>query len=120
MAIYLFQAAYRTNPNVRKTVLAIKALPFVPVKDVIYAFNYIWGEASNEMIPIFEYIEKNYIGRRVGNGTCRQVPRFPIDTWNVHGRLNENICRTNNNVESWNKHFSVSTCRSELGVYSTV
>ena len=47
-------------------------------------------------MPILDYIEDFYIGRRQRRGTGRRNPRFPKSWWNVYERTLNNDPRTNN------------------------
>ena len=55
------------------------------------------------------YFETYYIGNlKPCSKSIRVVPEFPIEIWNVHERVLNDIERTNNPVEVWHKNFEVS------------
>ena len=74
------------------------ALTFVPVTDVIQAFEELEQYVDGSLEPIIDYFEDNYVGRRQRRG--RKRPRFPITWWNVHDRTLADDPRTNNNAEA--------------------
>ena len=59
----------------------ISALAFVPTADVADAFETLSGEVADELTPIMDYFEDNYIGRPDRRG-FRRAPLFGIDLWN--------------------------------------
>ena len=81
----------------------IEALSFVPVNDVVDAFNALAGNADANFQPILDHIEDNYIGR----GHFRPA-RFPMSMWNMHDRVLDTLPRTNNSVEGRHHAFAAS------------
>ena len=79
------------------------ALAFVPLSDVVNAFNTLVAEMPEQLDPIIDYFEKNYIG--VAHRRGRRPPRFPLELWNVNDRVEEEIPRTNNHVEGYHRHL---------------
>ena len=86
----------------------IGAIAFVPLLDVILAFNALCmdcGANGNEQV-ILQYFERNYIGDlRAG---VRIAPAFPHELWGVHEQVMNGLPRTTNAVEAW--HLSVKRC----------
>ena len=39
-------------------------------------------------------------------GTGRKKPQFPIELWNVHDRVSQNLPRSNNSIEGWHNAFA--------------
>ncbi|CAF1124225.1 unnamed protein product [Brachionus calyciflorus] len=98
---------YRKNESFRQSFRFLKALPFVPIKHTIFAFDYIKSISPSEFTPILDYFESNYIGKKKEDDEkVRLVPRFKIDTWNVRKRMEKNLPRSNNSVEAWHKAMS--------------
>ena len=77
---------------------------FLPVRDVITAFEKLQSTCPEDCQPIFNYFEDNYIGRYNSTGQ-RQKPRFAIERWNCCERIKKGYARTNNSVEGWNSNF---------------
>lgn len=77
----------------------IPALAFLRPHLVEEAFDQLVEHADFpvEALPIANYFEDNYIGRRQRNR--RQPASFPIELWNVYDRTMNNQQRTNNDVE---------------------
>lgn len=87
----------------------IPAIAFMPVDNVIPAFEELVENERfpEEAMPIANYFEDTYIGRRQRNR--RQAPLFPAPLWNVYERTINNQQRTNNAVEGWHRGFQ-ATC----------
>ena len=82
----------------------IPALSFVPVQDVIIAFDELCNHCGIDEQPVLDYFETNYIGeQRRGR---RLPPLFPHELWNMHNRVLNELPRTNNNLEGWHTRFS--------------
>ena len=79
------------------------ALAFVPLSDVVNAFNTLVAEMPEQLDPKIDYFEKNYIG--VAHRRGRRPPRFPLELWNVNDPVEEEIPRTNNHVEGYHRHL---------------
>ncbi|CAF0828461.1 unnamed protein product [Brachionus calyciflorus] len=93
--------------NFRLSFKRIQALAFIPLKDVYEGFEYVKSISPQNLNPIISYFESNYVGRlKMGN---RISPRFPKELWNVFDRVNENLPRTNNDVESWHSRIKPDT-----------
>jgi hypothetical protein len=100
--------SYISNKEIRTCFKYLKALCFVPISDVIRAFNLIEGLAPPAFKPMLTYLEKNYIGKPKRNATgIRAVPPFPIQIWNCFERVLHGEERTNNSIEAWHKQFEV-------------
>lgn len=57
----------------------LQALAFVPLQDVVYAFELLQVKAPAEFSPMLDYLEKYYIGlKNPKNLNQRKVPTFPI------------------------------------------
>ena len=106
----------------RKGFKMCQSLAYLPVNEVGMGFEDLIENFSdcNYLKPFFEYIEKNYIGRKDDVGK-RNKGRFPIKTWNLHLRVLNNK-PTTNNVESWHScvtndvrsHPTINTVISEI------
>lgn len=95
--------SYRDDENFRMHVKMLLALSFVPVADVINAFEQLTDECPDEFQPLVDYWEDNYIGRK--RRTHRANPRFSLTIWNVYDRVVNDLPRTNNSVEAWHRCF---------------
>ena len=90
----------------------IDASAFVPLRDVILAFNALFmhcGANGNEQV-ILQYSERNYIGDlRAG---VRIAPAFPHELWSVHDRVMSGLPRTANAVEAWHCECWTMSCNN--------
>ena len=97
-----YMADYTFSQNVKMLV----ALAFMPLGDVINAFETLVAEMPEQLDPIIDYFENNYIG--VVHRRGRRPPRFPLQLWNVKDRIEEEIPRTNNHVEAYHRHLQAA------------
>ena len=79
------QHQYMADSIFSYNVKMLVALAFVPLSDVVNAFNTLVAEMPEQLDPIIDYFEKNYIG--VAHRRGRRPPRFPLELWNVMIRL---------------------------------
>ena len=92
------------STELRRDFHSCLSLAFVPPDHVTRSFQKLRDHAVEELDPVIDLLEDTYVlGRRRGRG--RRPPRYPIQTWNVHGRTLQGIARTNNSVEGWNRRF---------------
>ena len=110
-------SAYKDNAHLHLKMP--QALAFLPINDVVPVFELLKQEMPSELTEFYAYVESTYIqnivevkprGRNAANRPVireSRPPLFDISLWNVHARFGENIPRTNNFVEAWNRAFSV-------------
>jgi len=78
----------------------VPSIAFVPVADVVQAFEEISRNLDGELDPLLDYFEETYIGPRNRRGAGRRAPRFAIALWNVFDRAAAGMARTNNFAEA--------------------
>ena len=99
---------YSSDKEFYKAFQRLKALPFVPCVDVVYAFKVIKCNSPVEFNLMLEYFETYYIGKlKINSKSVREEPMFAIEIWNVYERIEKDLPRTNNNLEAWHKVFGV-------------
>ena len=91
------QRRYQDDADFALLVRHIPALAFVPLPHPIEAFESLEDIIPDEMVPLLDYFERTYIGRRLR--VRRRDPLYSHDFWNVHGRVINGDPRTNNKVE---------------------
>ena len=78
------------------------ALAFLPVEDVVHGCEDL---SDDEDIPteFIIYFETSYIGTVRGRGLRprRETPQFPIELWNVHDRVLNDLPKANNAVQGF-------------------
>ena len=106
------QARYQEDDNIRHFCGMLDGLAFLPVPMVSDGMAYIRETAREEMVPIIDYFDSNYVSGAyravMGNGRMRfrrTPPRFELQMWNVHDATITDCARTNNICESWNNGF---------------
>lgn len=101
---------YNSDESTRVLVRMFPALAFIPPSDVFIAFSELAEHPDTEKLPdeFVNYFESTYIGRERGRGKNKRItePMYRIELWKVHDRLQENLPRTNNNIEGWNHGFN--------------
>jgi hypothetical protein len=84
------------------------ALAFVPINLVPDAFNALVDSLDDELDQLLAdfllYFQTTWIG--IVQRGRRRNPTFPIALWNVHGRVADDLPRTNNSVEGWHNGFN--------------
>ena len=100
------QHQYMADETFSNNVKMLAALAFIPLNDVINAFVTVVAQMPEQLDPIIDYFENNYIGVMHRRG--RRRPRFPLELWNVNNRVEEEIPKTNNNVEADHRHLQVA------------
>ena len=98
------QLLYMQNENVRMALKMLLALAFLPVDEVSDAFDELVADFPPEIMPLVNYFEDNYVGRRNRLDDRRQ-PLFSVDMWSVKGQQDAGHTRTNNQLESWHNAF---------------
>ncbi|XP_076031961.1 uncharacterized protein LOC143019865 [Oratosquilla oratoria] len=96
------QNQYRNDYETFQYCRMLPALAFVPPADVIDAFETLADEMPDELTPLLDYFEDNYVGRPNRRGV-RRTPLFPIQLWNMHQRVLDEEDRTTNAVEAWHR-----------------
>ena len=81
---------YRDGTNIGM----VSTISFVPVEDVIQAFEELCLHSGDVEQEVLDYFETNDIG-----GLRCGRPRFPHEVWNMNTRVRDNLPRTNNDVE---------------------
>ena len=80
------------------------ALAFVPIQDVVAAFESLVEDIPAELISLIDYFEDTWIGR-LDRRDQRRNPLFPIRLWSIYDRVVQGLPTTNNSVEAWHLAF---------------
>ena len=103
------QGWYSERPENALLIKMFQALSFVPVDRVVEEFiNLLQSldDESDELLTDFlTYFEATWIG--IVQRGRRRRPTFAIELWNVHGRVVDNLPRTNNSTEGWHHAFDL-------------
>ena len=106
---------YRRDPGFALHAKTIPALAFIPVDRLENALRDLRDQLPQDLQPVLDYFEDNYIGRlqlRNDGFLSRREASFPVSMWTVHQRTLDGDSRTNNYVEalhrSLQQQFSVS------------
>lgn len=82
------------------------SLAFVPLDDVVAAFDELYDSLPDDLVPVATYFEENYIvGRRARGRRRSTAARFPPKLWNAYEATIHNSHRTNNISEGWHNKF---------------
>ena len=100
--VSLYNFANAENKNIWKSYQWLRVLPFVPIEDITYGFQFIKKNSSNDFLPMLVYFEKYYIGD-LQNDNIRMTQVFPIQFWNMYNRVLKDLAKTNNSTDYWYK-----------------
>jgi len=109
------RSSRRTGGSLEHRLLA---LSFVPPEDVADCFDQLNDNRPDELAPVYDYWEDNYIGRL--RRKRRSAPTFPIALWNMRSRVADGLPRTNNLVESWHHAFQSSVTCHHPNIYKLI
>ena len=98
------QEQYLVDEEFRVNIKMIPALAFVPPDDIIPAFQALSQHCEGNEEHILDYFEVNYIGE-LQRGR-RRNPLFAHIMWNISSRVENDLPRTNNVLESWHRQFN--------------
>lgn len=100
------------------------SLAFLPPEQIPDAFDNL---SANYSVPdvIKTYFEENYIRGKIKrtfrNGSVsRSAPLYPPSFWSVYYNNENNIPRTQNNVESWHKRWKILVGAEHVGIYRLI
>ena len=91
------QQNYLTDPLFRGNIRMIPALSFIPVYDVILAFDELCNYCRIDEQPVLDYFETNYIGEL--RRSRRLLPIFSHELWNMHNQVLNKLPQTNSNLK---------------------
>lgn len=94
------QQLYNNDPDFALKAKMIVALCFVPVPHMDTYIDALSDDLQDELQPLLNWFEDNYIGRPLRRGNGRHSPLFPIEMWNQYDRTIAGEDRTNNHAEA--------------------
>ena len=100
------QSKYQNEDEFSIKIRMIPALAFLPINNVVEAFETLEEVMPAEAQPILDYFEYTSIGRLRRRN--RRAPWFPISMWNMHERVILDLPRTNNSIEGWHNHIQAN------------
>nr|KAG5711699.1 hypothetical protein BaRGS_023463 [Batillaria attramentaria] len=95
------------EPENSLLIKTIQALAFVPPDDVIEAFQQLMdsldADTDETLSDFLAYFESTWLG--IVQRGRRRRSKFDVAMWNVYSRVEDNLPRTNNSVEGWQRAF---------------
>ncbi|GCC36898.1 hypothetical protein chiPu_0015398 [Chiloscyllium punctatum] len=70
------------------------------IENIHAAIEHLTDALPDELQPLLDWFEDNYVGRRLRRGNVRRPPLFPVGTWNLYERTLNNEDKTDNNAEA--------------------
>ena len=115
---------YVDDPEFALGVRLLAAVAFVPIDSVIPVFEELlesvfFQDNADVLRDFVNYFEDTWIGRP-GRRRGRAAPIFPIQLWNVHERVIDNVARTNDHGEGWDRGFSSLLAASHPSIWRFV
>lgn len=92
---------YAKNEDTRRKCKMLLALSLVPVRAVQFAFEIIQETYPEDLQPVLDSWESNYVGNRIND----VQPRFALKLWNMFDRVKAGLPTTNNSLEAWHGSF---------------
>ncbi|CAI6344403.1 unnamed protein product [Macrosiphum euphorbiae] len=86
---------YNNDANFSVMVKMIISLAFVPIEDLDVATDLLADDLPDDIVPLLEWFEEYYIGRKNRRKVGRRSPQFPPEIWNLYQRVLTNQNRTN-------------------------
>ncbi|CAI6347726.1 unnamed protein product [Macrosiphum euphorbiae] len=86
-------------------------LAFVPIEDTDNTLLLLSENLLNDLQPLLDWFEDNYVGRMNRRGNERRQPLFPHEMWNVYNRTSNQKDRTNKHAEAAHRRL-----QTELGM----
>ena len=99
-----FTTKYAEDGGFRLRVHKLAGLAFLPELDVPLASDVLCGEFMPDEQPLVAYFQATWVGVKHRRGAGRKAPKFPVQLWNVHGRVMEDQMLTTNAAETWHRH----------------
>lgn len=101
------QVQYGNEPDLARKFRLFSSLAFLPTDLVPNAFDMLFEKftGNDQLEDFLTYFESNFIGRPLRNNQ-RGNPRYSLDSWNQHTNITNDINRTNNRVEGWNRRIA--------------
>ena len=120
---------YRDDEDVQLSIKKLVALAFLPAEEIPEGFRIIKDVAPNNVLPVYRYMEENYVRGRVihrqGKGRRprtppRHPPTFPPHLWSVHRLQELKLYRSNNVQEAWHSRFNTIVQRAHVGIFQII
>ena len=70
------------------------------------SFKELQEDMPEDLVPIAEYVEDTYIGRRRRH--ARRSPTYSIEIWNMKERAEDELPKTNNRIEGWHNKLQAA------------
>ena len=109
------------NPDDRSLKEAVHMMPslaFVPLANIENAYNVLYDDIPEELVPVATYFDETYLTGRRSRGCRRDVPpRYPPQLWNCHDSTLQNAHRINNISEGFHNRFQVVVGKHHPSLY---
>lgn len=106
-----FIGDYNNNPQFALHARMVTSLTFVPIRNLDEAIDILAENLPEELQPLLNWFEDNYVGRLNRRGNGRRPPLFPHEMWNLYQRTLSGQDRTNNHAEAAHRRLQL-----ELGM----
>ncbi|KAL5240143.1 hypothetical protein ACI65C_007553 [Semiaphis heraclei] len=98
------QTLYSTNVDFAVNAKMLAALAFIPLNDVVKAFEELVDYLPEFILPVVDYFEDNLsVGRPMRR--TRQTPKFQPKLWDLYEAAIHGLARNKNGLEGWHNGF---------------
>lgn len=109
--------------RIKKGTHLLCALAFVPIDQVVNYFRDVRDHLPEELDPIADYFEINYVRRLKVRRRGEKVrltskpPRYDPEKWNCYNSVMNGTARTNNLSEGWHNRFQIVIGKQHPSLY---
>lgn len=116
---YGLSSKYESDEHFRDKIRYLPALSFLKAEQVASVFKEMYSTADDKVKIIYDYFNATYIAGRVkyitrGGVEVRDLPTFPVPSWNSRERTISNLSRTNNKQEGWHNRLRIVCASSHI------
>lgn len=113
---------YNTDATFNYNIQLLKALMFVPPRDVLYAYDKLlktkfFVDNDDLLNDFLDYVERTWLGKKHRNGNI-VPPKYELELWNQHEAVKSGDPMTTNVCESWHNRFAKLIGQSHANVFN--
>ena len=113
---------YEANPEIAITLKMLPALAFVPIQDIVDAFENLCDQNifSPELQVIVDYFKDTWLSRPQWRGRQQRQPFFALNMWNCYDGVQDGLPKTNNFLEGWHRGFQMQISAEHPNIWKFI